>query len=303
VWRGRGGLESRGACIEARGRVEEGGPCGHVARACWDELGAERALAERLSTVWSDCWRDLSGWETAGPPERSRGLEQGLEILSYTLRLRLAADEVHVGELRRYGYALRVLQSIGEGYALLSEPWPIGSQPTPAMPDGSICSASMEAHGVFEWAASLGYPLTPWQGASFESGAIAAPTTEEQMAEVVGLGLRDYGMFLEHLSHPEGRVTLSTHQAAWRRSVCAGLSALRLMYDRQLSPGATQTIAGLALALLLTLTDAQFVALAAPPDQLDIAPLLGVDVVSASLKDTGVRDWLNHHGQGPASKT
>jgi single-stranded-DNA-specific exonuclease len=51
VSRRRDGLESLVAGIAARVRVEDGRPCEDVAIACWDELEAERSLAESYEHV------------------------------------------------------------------------------------------------------------------------------------------------------------------------------------------------------------------------------------------------------------
>jgi single-stranded-DNA-specific exonuclease len=51
VSRRREGLESLVAGIAARVRVEDGRPCEDVAIACWDELEAERSLAESYEHV------------------------------------------------------------------------------------------------------------------------------------------------------------------------------------------------------------------------------------------------------------
>jgi hypothetical protein len=228
-------------------------------------------------------------------------LEQARALLSYVLRLRLAAGGAYAGG-RRYRYALWALQSIGEGYALLSEPWPILGGDAPAVPLADRLSASLEANGVFEWALSYGYRLAPWQGLPLKGVPPAATTTEEEIAETVSTGLTTYGRFLHNLSDAPGLAFLARRGVDLRRFVVARLSPLRLLHDWHLDHGSGDAPRA-ALALMSNLTDAEFVALAGPPEELGSAPVFSFEAVGDYLKETGVRDWLDQQGRWPIPRS
>ena len=221
--------------------------------------------------------------------------ERAREILTFVLKARLVTDE----QLERR-VALTVLQSIGEGYALLSESWPIGLQDRPALPIKDNLSRIVRETGAGAWLAEKGYAVDLAAGQSID-GPVGRPPDEQEVAEIVSSGLREYARFVGNMESPPHRSEVLHNQAVRRRRLtCAQISSVRLMLDSLIPLGSRTERARVALALILTLHDSEFVALCSTSDEpLESVPLLRIGFVDGLLEESGVREWLTEFGYWP----
>ena len=79
--------------------------------------------------MWRGVWRDLTLDFQSEPGVREYALGQAQEILTVVIE-----GYTTIGDDRLVLPALSALRGLGEGYALMSERWPIEGLPAPALP-------------------------------------------------------------------------------------------------------------------------------------------------------------------------
>lgn len=265
-----------------------------MADASGDEVG--RRVADELARVWRGVWRDLTLDFQSEPGVREYALGQAQEILTVVIE-----GYPMIGDDPLVLPALSALQGLGEGYALMSERWPIDWESTPALPVRSNVVGLLRQFGVDAWLEDYGRPIDLQGDGAPVDGPMSVldpkDIDDRMLAGYFAEEVRGYRVMLGFMDDDRRRVEVVRRGAEYRRNACVRISGYRRFFDalglRSDQGGMTRQ----AVAIALWMVDSEF--LAASVDQStrrESIPMLPGGLLDELVKQTGVEDWLHEFG-------
>ena len=257
-----------------------------------------KRIADEVAAEWDDAWRCFALDAESRLAFADEALAKAQGILSIVIE---SYPEV-LGDLTTV-LALTVLQELGEGYALMSEAWPIGREANPWMPDLAVVERNVRLTTVDSPSGQLSEielttPVSGGDGRDSSQPSRIVPVTEHKLAHDLAKAFSTYPTFLAVVAADRGRIELYKRRTETRRTACMGMSLLRREFDLLGALVDRGGAARQAVYLYLLLTDSRFLATAGDSiDQYRQPPVvLPIDFVRGYIRDTDVGAWLANHG-------
>lgn len=261
-----------------------------------DEGG--RAVATELAVAWPEVWRDFNrGWNL-DDFERDSSCRRATEILEVALCV-VADQGAEDQSDPRLGIALEILRGLGEGYAQLSQTYPLNKTPAPILPDLVMIERVIREYRIDEWCRQVAsVELARTSDEDFDSSRLLridrAALTDELIADLVRRTIENYRGFFTHRSTEGGRRALAVRKDDFLTATCQELVGLRAFFEALGESSEDRTgIARRAVSITLYTADGSFLAACADPGTPnEDVPLLGPEMIDGFLALTGVEEWL-----------
>ena len=186
-----------------------------------------KRIADEVAAEWDDAWRCFALDAESRLAFADEALAKAQGILSIVIE---SYPEV-LGDLTTV-LALTVLQELGEGYALMSEAWPIGREANPWMPDLAVVERNVRLTTVDSPSGQLSEielttPVSGGDGRDSSQPSRIVPVTEHKLAHDLAKAFSTYPTFLAVVAADRGRIELYKRRTETRRTACMGMSLLR----------------------------------------------------------------------------
>jgi hypothetical protein len=259
-----------------------------------DEVGAR--VADELARVWPSVWTDLALDFQSDTALRDYALRRAREILTVVIE-----GYAMFGEDPQFGPASLALQSLGEGYALMSEPWPIDARIAPALPVRSNVVGLLRQFGVDAWLEDYGRPIDLDGDGAVADGPMSVFDPQEvddrMLAEYFVQEIVAYRWMLGTMGSDQRRIEVARRGANFRRSMCVRISGYRRFFDALGLRSDQGGITRRAVAIALVMVDWEFLAASVDPTQpRDSVPMLPDGLLDGLVKEVGVEEWLHEYG-------
>jgi len=254
-----------------------------------------KLTTELLAAHWSQAWHDF---DSRLRPATDNAAQSAQGLLSVVLPA-AGAEFAHADD----AFGVAALQELGEGYALLTERWPIGDLEEPTMPNRQFVESLIARAGptAVEELGQQGVCLsTPGSDALDRATASRGKMprrVERDLARNTASDIGWYRRYLELWSHERGRRIFMEHASRVRRDSCGILATARDMFYAQAVLDDHGGIARGATFLIRLISDSKIVAsLAADTDELARTPYLTRESLESHIETLRIDEWLRHHG-------
>jgi len=257
----------------------------------------QESIVGMLGSAWSCAWVDFR-CEPGSPAALAFAVDRTREILTVVL----GAWSETFGD-RDLVLALQALQDLGEGYALLTQSWPIGTEVAPSIPDRRIVETNLGSaspSSLCEFT-NRGIVLELDRSSVGGDARLSADPmpakTEGQVATYSAKLIRTYCEFLTAWEHELGRPLILQRAAKFRLHWCEALSLSRRMFDAQGALADQGGVSRKAILLCRLIADCHILASTAEDEHgLAEIPLLSRGFIDEQREALGINDLLREHG-------
>jgi hypothetical protein len=254
-------------------------------------------VASQLAQSWTHAWRFYAG-DSRDPVVRMEALVRARALLSFTIKTAgcmISADKTAA--------ALLVIQGFGDGYALMSEAWPIDGQLDPTMPVRSWVTWYIRESGLDVWCADIGHPILIDDAPDYIG--MDPRKIESDLLLPSGLNLatalaseaKMYKRLVGSLETSEGRLKYTGQAESIRRIACRSLSEYRRASYRYQREAADERLTIDALSVLIIHAELRFLVGAyATAGDIDTFQPVDIEILQEMYVITGVDGWVRDFG-------